>query len=369
MKLSTLLVCAVVTVSLAFPALAAPNELEAGLNSLQVGYEIYQVQPGDTVENIAVRFGVSAQRLRLLNRIEEDAEVSPGQSLAILLPGRARPRTELAPDASGPSVDLAPAASAPASVATSFSPRYAVVSRACTIASARPPASARSLWQCEPGDRVLVSSEQEGYYGVIMLGGATGWLPTSAAQVTDSCVTPDQINRMLQQGQGHGEVVQEAMRYLGTPYRYGGALPRDVDCSLLVQTVFARYGVHMPRTAAEQCEIGTPVTTDQLQPGDRLYFINHAGRINHTAIYMGDSQFIHASSNRGCVAINSLTEPYYAARFYCARRLRPCWERRLPACRSRRRRLVRLPDEHPSGTMPAARTRPCVRSGGTPCSN
>ena len=48
------------------PLAAAPagsGSLEAGLDSLQVGYEIYQVQPGDTVENIAVRFGVSATRL------------------------------------------------------------------------------------------------------------------------------------------------------------------------------------------------------------------------------------------------------------------------------------------------------------------
>ncbi len=321
MKLSTLLACAVVAVGLARPALAAQNELEAGLNSLQVGYEIYQVQPGDTVENIAARFGVSADRLRLLNRIADGDEPSPGQSIAVLMPGRPRPRAEVEADASAAAADLAPAAPATVGTASSFPPRYAVISRACTIASARPPAYGRALWQCEPNDRVLVSGEQEGYYAVLMLGGATGWIPTLAAQLTDACVTPDQINHMLQEGQGHGEVVQEAMRYLGTPYRYGGSLPRDVDCSLLVQTVYARYGVHLPRTAAEQCDVGQPVTTDQLQPGDRLYFINRAGRINHTAIYMGNSQFIHASSNRGCVAINSLTEPYYAARFYCARRL------------------------------------------------
>ena len=92
-----------------------------------------------------------------------------------------------------------------------------------------------------------------------------------------------------------------------------------MDCSLFVQTVFGRYGVHLPRTAAEQCEVGQPVSTANLQAGDRLYFINRAGRINHTAIYMGNTQFIHASSNRGCVAIDSLTEPYYAAALLFAR--------------------------------------------------
>ena len=287
----------------------------AGLESWQVGYEIYQVRSGDTVENIAARFGVEAARIRAINRLEESAQLAPGQSLAIVLPGRPRVKHEPEP---APAEAATPETEQPQ--LTTFAPRYAVVQKACAITNACPPARGDVLWQCDAGTRVLVNSQQGDSLGVVMLGGATGWMPAAAASLTDDAVTPSELEQMMRGG-GCADVVQEALCYLGTPYRYGGKLPRNVDCSLLVQTVFARHGVSLPRTAAEQCEIGTPVNSCDLQPGDRLYFINRSGRISHTALYLGNAQFVHASSNRGCVAVDSLQDPYYAARFYGARRL------------------------------------------------
>lgn len=289
------------------------SSLQVGLDSWQVGYEIYQVRPGDTVENIAARFGVEATRIRAVNRLDDSAPLAPGQSLAIILPGRARVGGEPEPPAAPP----APEGEQPQ--ITTFAPRYALVNRACAITSACPPAPGDVLWQCGAGTRVLVSSQQGDYLGVVMLGGSIGWMPSSSADLTDDAVTPGELEQMMKGG-GCTEVVQDALCYLGTPYRYGGKLPRNVDCSLLVQTVFARHGIRLPRTAAAQCDVGTPVSGYDLQPGDRLYFINRSGRINHTAIYIGTGQFVHASSNRGCVAVDSLHDPHYAARFYGARR-------------------------------------------------
>ena len=291
------------------PARAAdPSEVTPGLNTWQVGYEVYQVRSGDTVENIATRFGVDPSRIRAVNRLDASTGLIPGQSLAIVLPGRTRaPRApEVAPEP------------APAEL-QQLAPRYANVVGSCNVTSACPPNGGSVLWQCEAGDRVLVNAQQGDSYGVIMLGGSTGWIPAGAVTLTSDMVSASDLDRMLK-GEGRVAVVQEAMAYLGTPYRLGGNLPRDVDCSLLVQTVFARHGIRLPRTAAAQCEVGRPVNVNELQPGDRLYFINRAGRIGHTAIYMGGSQFVHASSNRGCVAVDSLQSPYYASRFYGARR-------------------------------------------------
>ena len=288
--------------------------IQTGLDSWQVGYEVYQVRPGDTVENVAARFGVDPGRIRAVNRLDESAQLAPGQSLAVVLPGRPRVDRALAMDPTETEN------ANDASELTTFAPRYALVSKACPITDTCPPSRGEVLWQCDAGTRVLVNCQQGDYLGVVMLGGSTGWLPAASAQLTDDAVTPAELERMMQGG-GSADVVQEALGYLGTPYRYGGKLPRNVDCSLLVQTVFARHGMRLPRTAAAQCEVGLPVNGSDLQPGDRLYFINRSGRINHTAIYLGNSQFVHASSNRGCVAINSLQEPYYAARFYGARRL------------------------------------------------
>jgi hypothetical protein len=314
---SMLLVCVgalCLLVSAATPGLGeATSELQAGLDSWQVGYEIYQVRSGDTVENVAARFGVEAARIRAINRLDESAALAPGQSIAIVLPGRPRVKSEPAPSGELPAEGEAPQL-------TTFAPRYAMVQKACAISSACPPARGEVLWQCDAGTRVLVNAQQGEHYGVVMLGGSTGWLSSEAASLTDDAVTPSELEQ-LQKGGGSPEVVQEALCYLGTPYRYGGKLPRNVDCSLLVQTVFARHGVRLPRTAAEQCEVGGSVSVSDLQPGDRLYFINRSGQINHTALYLGNMQFVHASSNRGCVAIDSLENPYYATRFYGARRL------------------------------------------------
>ena len=153
-----------------------------------------------------------------------------------------------------------------------------------------------------------------------MLDGSTGWIPATAAQVTEETVSAEALQRMLASGMAGSGVVKDALAYIGTPYRLGGKLPREVDCSLLVQTVYAGQGVRMPRTAAEQCEVGRAVNVNELTPGDRLYFINKGGHISHTAIYIGNTQFVHASSNRGCVAIDSLSDPHYWAMFYAARR-------------------------------------------------
>jgi cell wall-associated NlpC family hydrolase len=151
-----------------------------------------------------------------------------------------------------------------------------------------------------------------------MQDGSIGWIAKPALQMTAEGVAPDRLEAMLQGGRS--DIVGYAVRFLGMPYRYGGRLPDNVDCSLFVQTVFAANGIKLPRTAHAQAEVGQPVSWSELQPGDRLLFANRSGHINHTAIYMGDWRFIHASSYDGCVTVDSLTNPHYWSSFAGARR-------------------------------------------------
>jgi hypothetical protein len=298
---------------------AASPDIGAGLSSRQVGYEIYQVRPGDTIENIASRFGVTPQSIRSVNGLAASAPVAPGQSLAVVMPSRPRivvPKQQsAAPPAQSPEAngDLG---DGPLAV------RYALALQDCTILSAVPPTPGRSLYECQKGTRLVVSSRQGDYLGIVMADGSTGWVSASALELTDETISADELLRLLEGGSAEGrpDLVQEAYKYLGTPYRYGGSLPQDVDCSLFVQAAFAGRGIHLPRTVAEQCEVGTPVSSSDLQPGDRLYFINSAGRVAHTAIYIGNGKFLHASSRRGQVAVDSLSESFYRSRFYGARR-------------------------------------------------
>jgi cell wall-associated NlpC family hydrolase len=272
-----------------------------------VGYEVYYVQSADSVERIASRFGVEAQAVRDWNRLSPDAQPSPGQSLVVPLPGAER------------ATPAGPRAAAEQVRASKVIGNLGVVT-AATAKIQRNPGSGRILFRCPKGTQLVIASERAGYYGVLMADGSTGWLSQDQARKDSVQLTSTPSDTGSAYSGGRSDVVREAFRYWGTPYQLGGRLPGSVDCSLLVQTAFRTVGVSLPRTAASQFMVGTPVPYNQLAPGDRLYFVNSSGRIGHTGLYIGGGQFIHASSNRGCVAVDNLTSDTYWRKFAGARR-------------------------------------------------
>jgi len=90
------------------------------------------------------------------------------------------------------------------------------------------------------------------------------------------------------------EVAGAAHLFLGLPYLWGGTSAFGYDCSGLVYAVFARYGLILPRDAADQKRVGIPVPLGKLQPGDLLFFAGRRGRgrVHHVAIYVGDGFMI-----------------------------------------------------------------------------
>jgi cell wall-associated NlpC family hydrolase len=114
----------------------------------------------------------------------------------------------------------------------------------------------------------------------------------------------------------YGGVVGIAMQYLGTPYVYGGASPAGFDCSGFVMYVFAQIGVSLPHNAAAQYGYGSPVSRDQLQPGDLVFFDG----LGHDGIYVGGNAFIHSPHTGDVVKISSMTG-WYASTYVGARRL------------------------------------------------
>jgi cell wall-associated NlpC family hydrolase len=114
----------------------------------------------------------------------------------------------------------------------------------------------------------------------------------------------------------YGGVVGIAMQYLGIPYVYGGASPSGFDCSGLVMYVFGQIGVSLPHNAAAQYGYGMPVSRDQLQAGDLVFF----NGLGHVGIYIGGGQFIHAPHTGDVVKISSLSG-WYSSTWVGARRL------------------------------------------------
>ena len=114
----------------------------------------------------------------------------------------------------------------------------------------------------------------------------------------------------------HSSVVSIAERYLGVPYRWGGASPSGFDCSGLVMYVFAQVGVSLPHSSYAQWGIGSAVSRDQLAPGDLVFFNGES----HVGIYIGGGQFVHSPHTGDVVKISSLSEGYYASSYDGARR-------------------------------------------------
>ncbi|MGI6028174.1 MAG: NlpC/P60 family protein [Candidatus Heteroscillospira sp.] len=118
------------------------------------------------------------------------------------------------------------------------------------------------------------------------------------------------------------KIVDTGMKYMGVPYVWAGTSPKGFDCSGFVYYVFQENGYKTNRTAASLFNNGEYIDRANLQPGDIICFYNGGySYIGHVGIYIGNNQFIHASSSGGKVEIDSLSANYYNNHYYGARRI------------------------------------------------
>lgn len=117
------------------------------------------------------------------------------------------------------------------------------------------------------------------------------------------------------------KVLARAKDFLGTPYGFGNRDGERTDCSGFTQQVYRQFGVSLPRSAAEQAQLGEDVSMDDLQIGDLLFYRTYKSDPSHVAIYAGDGQIIHASYANKKVQYDSIDKAYYKQRFMYAKRL------------------------------------------------
>lgn len=170
-----------------------------------------------------------------------------------------------------------------------------------------------------PGGTVLeLQGISNGWYKVTYAG-QTGYVSSDYITLT---AKPEETAVEASSSSLGAQIVAYAKQYLGTPYVLGGNGPSCFDCSGFAKYVYAHFGYTLNRTATDQLQNGVSVSKSQLQPGDLVFFkYNTSKPVSHVGIYIGNGQFIHASTNRYMVQIDQLTSGHYANVYVYGRRI------------------------------------------------
>lgn len=109
-------------------------------------------------------------------------------------------------------------------------------------------------------------------------------------------------------------------QWQGVPYRFGGTSKEGVDCSAFTQNAFnALHRFSLPRTTEYQATTGTKIPLNSAKKGDLIFFKTSV-KVRHVGVYIGNREFMHASTSKG-VIISSLDNPYWKKAFWQVRRV------------------------------------------------
>ena len=202
------------------------------------------------------------------------------------------------------------------------------VSASSVYLRSKPTTDSEALTSLIRNTDVKVVGEEDGWYKVVY-NDMKGYIREDLLSDTKTSETSrdgENINRIqYESASGAGnDIVNYAYGYLGCPYVYGGSGPSSFDCSGFTAYVYNHFGYSLPHSAVTQMNYGVAVDIDNLQPGDLVFFLDYQTMdgVGHCGIYIGDGNFIHASSGSGyCVKTSTLLTGSYRTRYYTARRL------------------------------------------------
>jgi len=157
----------------------------------------------------------------------------------------------------------------------------------------------------------IIYTTDNGWYNIRLESGVTGF-------VKAEYIASGNKNVALN-GSGIADTVK---KYIGCSYSYGSSGPSRFDCSGLTSFVYNKYGYKLPRRSVEQSNAGVFVNKNQLVEGDLVFFSNRGDRVvNHVGIYVGNNNFVHASTSGRGVVQDSLQDSYYVRNYVTARRI------------------------------------------------
>lgn len=296
--------------------------LSLSLGVCQRGWaeEKYTIKPGDTLYGISKSFGVSLEALKEANALERNS-IKPKQVLTI--PTR-RERNGDENSRTPSTLSSKKDSSAPVRRASEEMDSY-VVQRGDSLFSIstkvglpieeikrinRLHTSALEIGQ------ILILPKVESRWDVKTEELADGegiFGPSKREEEKEESVASAVLGKWSNPEE-RNLLVRVVKAFLGVPYKLGGSTLKGIDCSALVKKIYEVFNIELPRTTREQFSIGKKVEKNQLEEGD-LVFFREGGNRAHVGIYVGDNQFVHASSYSREVKIDYLDTPHYSKRF------------------------------------------------------
>ncbi len=252
----------------------------------------YEVQPGDTLVGIAETFGVDVPTILSTNGISDPDLIKPGVELRILpvkgIEYEVRKGETLADIAFKYQMDMG--------LLLDYNdldnPDVIRVGQKLVL----------------PGGRLRADT------------GAAA-KPQAPASSGGATAKPQAAPQTVRGGAGAG-VVQNAMKFLGYRYVFGGTSPAGFDCSGFVYYIHNTTGYPVGRGMWQQLNGGERISRDELLPGDTVFFANtYMPGLSHNGIYIGGGQFIHAADESTGVTISSLNSAYWVQHYVGATRL------------------------------------------------
>ena len=164
-----------------------------------------------------------------------------------------------------------------------------------------------------------------GAIGMLLCLGLVGCAPTltgrGVPQPFPGSARPPAVASVVPAGTAPA-LVGTALSFRGVRYRLGGDQPESgFDCSGFVRFVFRQHAVVLPRTVAEQVEVGERIDRDHLAPGDLIFFSTTAPGASHVGIVVDDSTFVHAPGTGAVVRTERFDTAYWRARVLDYRRV------------------------------------------------
>lgn len=258
--------------------------------------EEYVVKPGDSLYHISKRFGVSIESIKEANRLKNHL-IKPKQVL--LIPSQ---RSESSDNFSGDMISY---------IVQPGDSLYKISKRmGCSIDEIKRinPLQSDHL---KPGQ-------------VLLLPQNTTPMEEEVEEIGDGEMVQESLGLTEMRGKSNGRwngpeerglFIRVVKSFVGIPYRLGGSTIRGIDCSAFVKKIYEIFNISLPRTAKEQLRIGKKVEREELVEGDLVFFKTRRSNDPHVGIYIGNNEFIHASSRSKEVRIDRLDTPYFYTRF------------------------------------------------------